>query len=486
MKLIAMTGAAGLALGWAVAGTATAQWVSFTDETATRLTLTSVGAGDGQEKDIASGDLDRDGDLDIIVVRKAPFSNPGPDTHVLLMNDGTGLVEQTGTLAADLLIPSDARDVLIADLDGDLWPDVVICNTFDNPPRYLRNMGNDGMGVWLGLDEETATRFPSLPPLLGQSPGPLFCAVWAEDVTGNGARDLYFGNYNPGGTATEDVLFINDGTGHFTNETVARMGDRRRSAFASGVEIHDMNGDGFNDIVKISTLFAVTPWNTNGIFICFNNGAGVFDTTAFQTVTTAQPYMLTVGDLNDDQMMDIYVASDDEDLVKMAQSVNGDGTINYQTTVLTSAISPRTRRFGGNTKFVDIDSDGDLDAAVAPVDVDIQNCTGPLAGEFCLLRNDGTGTMDDPYAIDTEIHVRPHDYTFVDINNDGCMDIFMGLCTGWQVFIQSNCAVGGCPWDLNGDGFVLSADLAIVLGAWNAPYLSADVAQLLGSWGACP
>ena len=43
-----------------------------------------------------------------------------------------------------------------------------------------------------------------------------------------------------------------------------------------------------------------------------------------------------------------------------------------------------------------------------------------------------------------------------------------------------------CPWDLNCDGVINAADLAIVLGGWDNPYGPADLARLLGGWGPCP
>lgn len=53
-----------------------------------------------------------------------------------------------------------------------------------------------------------------------------------------------------------------------------------------------------------------------------------------------------------------------------------------------------------------------------------------------------------------------------------------------------------CPADLNADGLVDGADLAVLLGAWGSPGLAdfdssgsvdgADLGTLLGAWGACP
>ncbi len=57
---------------------------------------------------------------------------------------------------------------------------------------------------------------------------------------------------------------------------------------------------------------------------------------------------------------------------------------------------------------------------------------------------------------------------------------------------------GDCPADVDGDGFVTAADLAILLGSWrpcdgcpadfNGDNVvnAADLAQVLGAWGICP
>ncbi len=64
--------------------------------------------------------------------------------------------------------------------------------------------------------------------------------------------------------------------------------------------------------------------------------------------------------------------------------------------------------------------------------------------------------------------------------------------------IPDECDTPPCPWDLNGDGNVGSADFAQVLGSWgpnpgaaadfdgDGNVGSGDLAALLGAWGACP
>ena len=418
-----------------------AQWLSFTEETGTRLSLSTVSINDDEEKDMAVADLDHDGWDDIVVVRKVPFSNPGARQDVLLMNVNGVLTDMTATFAPGFISEvTDARDVFIADFTGDGWEDVVIANTFHQQPKFYRNLGESG-GNWLGLADESGARFPFFaPPGQDPGPGPLFCAVWGGNLGGNSALDLYFSNYNQGGdTATEDVLLINNGAGIFTNETSTRLGTYARSAFGTGVILADMNNDTFTDIVKISTLFAVTPWNDIGIFLLYNDGTGDFNNLSYQQYSAGAPYMLAIGDLNNDGMKDVYTVDDQQDRIHIATSITG-GVVSYSNS---NTNSTRTLGFGGNVAMADMDGDGDLDVGVSPADVDIENCTGPQAGEFAFLRNNGSGALSDPWnsSNDQNFHLASFDFAFTDIDRDGCLDIFMGLCEGWATFMQEGCAV---------------------------------------------
>ena len=405
-------------------------WISFIDDTDARLSLTSVPLGDGEEKDVAVADLDKDGWTDAVIVRKEEFSNPGGRSDLLLMNEGGVLVERTAELAPEFLTDlSDARDVFIGDFDGDTWEDVVIANTFGQQPLYYANLGEDVNGDWLGLKNQSASRFPALVQLLQ------FCALWAGDITGNGALDLYFSNYAEFGTSF-DVLLVNDGSGNFTDETVARLGNLRNSAFGTSVEIFDVDDDGDNDIIKTSTLNTIQPWNDIGNFLLFNDGTGNFSN--WQKIPGGNPYMFTVGDLDDNGIEDIYVVDDFQDYVDRAIAVLQDTGVQYNQETLTN--SPRTTGFGGNVKMADFDLDGDLDVAIADVDVDIPSCTTTGDRRFTLLRNQGlhSGTLVDPWGTnDNPWNVSAFDFGLLDIDGDGLLDILMAGCQGYSVFMRA-------------------------------------------------
>ncbi len=42
-----------------------------------------------------------------------------------------------------------------------------------------------------------------------------------------------------------------------------------------------------------------------------------------------------------------------------------------------------------------------------------------------------------------------------------------------------------CAWDLDGDFWVGTTDLILLLGSWGDPYGTADLISLLGAWGPC-
>ncbi len=404
-------------------------WVEWEDESASWL---SGIADNSHEKDIAISDLNNDGWMDIIVVHKAPFSNPGPRQDLLLMNNGTSLEDQTATYAPEFISnPTDARDVFIGDFDDDGWDDVVIANTFSDQPVFYHNLGNDVNGNWMGLADESAARFP-LPlnvPILQ------FCALWAGDVDGNGSPDIYFSNYgqNEVQGGAEDVLLMNDGNGYFTDESQTRLGDLRNSAFGTSVEILDMDGDDDLDIVKISTLFNVPPWNSRGVFVLFNNGSGNF--TNWQNLAPNAPYMFTAGDFDGNGFKDLYVVDDNPDYLLKVNSANPDTAVSFSTQI---SPDPRTVFFGGNCKMADLDKDGDLDVGIAGADVDIPPCQINTIRQFTMDRNDN-GTLTAPYGpVNYPWNVSAYDFAFLDLDNDCFPDLFLGLCDGFQIFLNQS------------------------------------------------
>ncbi|MCH2133025.1 MAG: FG-GAP-like repeat-containing protein [Phycisphaerales bacterium] len=416
-------------------------WVDFSDETAVRLSVDSnLGAGDVQEKDYAVGDVDGDGDSDLVIVRKEPFTSEGRDINLLLMNEGGVLVDRTSAYATasdvagdqGFLTPTNDRDVKLADLNGDGWLDVVTATTLtDNDskhlshPRVYINLGEDN-GIWQGFRYEDG-RIPRMHP----TAGPRFCSVAAGDMDGDGDLDLYFGDYDSGPTQIYDYnnkLLINDGNGYFTDQSDARLTfEMRESAFGAASVIADMNDDGALDVVKQTSL---NP--PQHVAITYNDPGNQGWFVGYEIYDERAPYFVETGDLNGDGRLDMIVTDDGVDAYYLNTGNGSDGYANFNERTFDSI----TNGFGGDAYIVDLNNDGNQDVIITDVDVDIPGCSR----ETHIFRNRGdvpdvTFSLE-PTGLGVSQRTGVHDVALIDINGDGWMDMVVGRCASTEVWMN--------------------------------------------------
>lgn len=400
---------------------AQSNWVDFTDVTSTNIIGPSpfLTITDQEEKDIAIGDLNGDGKDDVVIVRKLPFSDPGARVNVILISHNNKLYETTRFGGFEIAnIPDDARDVAIFDANGDGKNDILTVNTFGEQPRLFINTGNLERAFPIPqFQEDTNFMVP------WNGPFPHFCAVAVGDIDNDNDMDLFFSDYS---NDLEDRLCVNDGKGFFTDVTDTRMtAEMSESAFGTGCVIDDFNKDGWNDIVKISTLFSPQV-----LRMLINDGTGNFG--SFQDLPFDAVYMIEKADFNNDERMDLYVESDGQDYMLINQSTNRDGTVVWTSFDVTN--SDKTSGFGGNVRAGDVDNDGFVDFAVADVDVDIPGHTRRM----CILKNMGGTSLQDPNnPTNLDWNVQgTYDVAWIDVNQDGKLDLLVGGCFGLQLFFQ--------------------------------------------------
>ncbi len=423
-----------------IAAPASGQWVVFTEDPSRLSAAAGVGAADPEEKDYAWGDIDRDGDIDLVVARKQPWTTTGRRTNVLFLNEGGVLTDRTAdyavasSISGDLgfLTPTNDRDVVLVDVNGDEWLDIVTAPTLtDNDAKHLSHPRvyinqAEAAGAWQGVRYED-DRIPQM----HATAGPRFCGVSAGDVTGDGFPDLFFSDYDvPPGQLFDfnDRLLVNNGAGGFSDQTVSRLTPAMYvSTFGISNDIVDMNGDGFKDIVRLTANGV--PYEVG---IAYNNPDNVGFFTVYDQVYGLSPYHSAVGDLNGDGLMDIVVLDDGSDQYLLNQGNNAQGFAEFSSTTF-----PPPHIFNaGNVVVEDFDKDGFNDVINMDADVTIPGCTFTTR----IFHNQGNPPevtfVEEGEVIPLSMLNGVHDMAAFDIDGNGWTDLVIGRCSGTQVWMN--------------------------------------------------
>ncbi len=177
----------------------------------------------------ACGDLDNDGDLDLVLL---PVETDNARAVVLFNEEGGLFTEDDAGLAVDA-----TRDVTLGDLDGDGDLDLVMGSWGAAGARNPANQVwlNDGSGQFVAGDT----------PLSGS------VAVTLGDLDGDGDLDLVAGQHDPYSPTPGEPsrVLLNDGGGKFTSVGEVGSGNFQR------VRLGDLDGDG-----DLDALVAQWDW----------------------------------------------------------------------------------------------------------------------------------------------------------------------------------------------------------------------------------
>lgn len=471
------------------------KWASF-QQSPSSLPSGAQLSDDNHETDLAWGDIDLDGDTDLVIVRKEPFTTTGMRTNVLLLNESGVLVDRTAAFASasdvagDLgfLTATNDRDVVLVDLTGDGYPEIITApeHTIGQPkhihhPRIYVNLGRVG-GVWQGFRYEDS-RFPALLHLAsGVLLEPRFMAVAAGDVNNDGAVDLYFGDHDTGTTLfgslqhesedTEDRLLINDGNGFFTDATALSLSPAMiLSKFCNSVVLADVNQDGAVDVIK-----QLTYQFPEYLSVAYNDPLNPGSFAVHTTGIAPAPYFINAGDLNSDGRLDLAVTSNENDFVLFNMGNKPAGDVNWSATKDVQFLSGGEPAgylgltYSSNNLIADLDGDGWDELLIADVDVEIptyapdfrlhlyHNRGGTVGGDDIDLVEERASLSDNNWVgahglLPDDLRWT-HDVAVFDVNGDGAMDMILSRREGTQVWLQV--AAPTCQEDLGyGDGPIL-------------------------------
>ncbi len=342
----------------------------------------------------AMGDVDRDGDLDLLAVRAGY-----PLKSFLLLNDGRGRFSLSGALAPPPAGGGQTRFPisLFLDVDGDGDLDYVGVDQSSGLQGWtLRVSWNSGKGNFKG----------TIPVSTGVPPSSVR-RLAAGDVNGDGSPDLFL--------SPASRIFLNDGKGKFRDASGTHLaapvpGDD--AVFA------DFDGDGDLDLVSGSG---------EGLFYAENKGKGFFRTPRRIETPAGGKYTgyISTGDFDGDGDRDVVFAGGGRPILLL-----NDGKARF-----TAASGAPFRKFSfypgylassRETRYAlgDVDGDGDPDLVG----------DGP-GKRFLLLLNDGSGNFSEAPA--SKMPPKPvssplfyYRVYLADVNGDGTLDL-LGLCANY-------------------------------------------------------
>lgn len=293
----------------------------------------------GQAQDLAAGDFNGDGRIDLVVSLSDIVSS-------LSLLTGNG----DGTFNAPVNFPNtgaqeDSPAVVATDLDNDGRLDVVLAHAIGCfvspcvPARTITVMLGFGDGTFqLPFDIDVGT---------GMS------RIVVGDFNRDGIKDLAIAGDN-----SQVYTLLGVGNGTFLKQPTITLTADTLFVDGTDIDIADLNGDTIQDLV------VAIPTNGSRTAILLGNGDGTFQPAQILTEPRLRvPQYQVIGDFNRDGFQDLALAlaNGTEGLFEIRNG-NGDGT--FDPPVLYAAPPPLSSVGGGTLVTGDFNRDGRPDIAL--------------------------------------------------------------------------------------------------------------------------
>ncbi|HHO51767.1 MAG TPA: CRTAC1 family protein [Deltaproteobacteria bacterium] len=245
--------------------------------------------------------------------------------------------------------------------------------------------------------------------------------VSAGDVDGDGDLDLLVAGWQEEmelGTGDRTRLLLNDGTGHFTDATAAWGLDTARDHAVFGMLLHDVDRDGRQDLHMVADWGGSALWhNTGSSFVRLSD-----------VVFSDENGMGSdLGDVDGDGDLDWFISGIYDDVLKCPPSWGCSGNRLYRSEGAgyvdgTADAGVAEGQWTWGSIFVDHDLDGDLDL----VTTGGFNALQFLDRSGRVWRNDGAGHFDEiTCASGWSFHGQGRTLLPLDADGDGDQDLLL-------------------------------------------------------------
>jgi hypothetical protein len=384
------------------------------------------------------GDLDGDGDLDLLVgIGESLLGGPPAGTTKGFRNVGTSsapIFEEFTSFATGIPDVGLNAYPCLADMDNDGKLDLLMGRDLASF-YYFKNNGTVNLPQWVNVASFISTETSH---------------YWKNpdfvDIDNDGDFDLVYGTddgnlitYQNNGTISAPVFAYN---GSFF--PVVKVPGH------STVSLADIDNDGDLDMVSGTSLGQVRLIKNNGTRMLPN-----FALTAgnLGNMSTSSYSVPKFADFNNDGFMDVVIGATDGKVYLYLQTINNFNLVNWFPTVdvgWSSFPAP-----------VDLDGDGDMDLLVG----------GETSASVIFLENTGNNTFVTNQSFIAGINFGSYNRpSFGDVDNDGDYDLVIGSLWGSMKFYENtgtstvpvwterNSLVAGMDRDQNSSPFFADID----------------------------
>jgi hypothetical protein len=334
---------------------------------------------------IQLGDIDGDGDLDVIT------GNWFKGNRVW-KNNGTGSFYAAGTITSH---QDDTADLQLGDVDGDGDLDVVAGN-FEEENRVYLNNGGGGFSYAGPTDSSSNATY----------------SICLGDVDNDGDLDVISGNES----AVNKVTF-NNGRDYGSTPFVIVSDTGTDTYTSNSVRLGDIDGDGDPDLISGND-------GLNSVYS--NDGSGVFTDSGDVGTHSDTTNSIQLGDVDRDGDLDVISGNDG---LNRVYTNDGTGAFTDAGDIGTDSDVTNSVQLG------DVDNDGDLDVIAGN------------NGVNRVYLNNGSGIFLDADAHDIgNDNDATYSIQLGDVDNDGDLDVIAGndgvnrvyLNNGSGVFLDSD------------------------------------------------